>query len=128
MLDAVEVRDRYEFDVAEMMSETFLDLDQIVAVPRRGTEVRAEARRQASEAYSPAEVEGARWTKGPIFTEFADTARYLKRQLDKAGIEASRRSTALPKATAPMSSSASRRTTTVHRRLRSEKGRRRFAS
>ena len=30
MLDAVELLDRAEYDVTEMMFETFLDLDQIV--------------------------------------------------------------------------------------------------
>ena len=30
LLDAVERLDRADFDVAEMMSETYLDLDQIV--------------------------------------------------------------------------------------------------
>ena len=35
------------------------------AVPRRGPEVRAEARRQAAEAHPPAQVQGAGWPEGP---------------------------------------------------------------
>ena len=41
-LSSVSTADEYE--VVEMMQETFLDLDQISELPRRGQEIRAEAR------------------------------------------------------------------------------------
>ena len=63
MLDAVERLDREEYDVDEMMAETYLDLDQIVHFLEEATEVRAEARRQAQEAHPPAQVEGPRRTR-----------------------------------------------------------------
>jgi hypothetical protein len=87
MLDAVEHLDRKEFDVAEMMNETVLDLDQIVNFleearkfePKHDDKLQKLVRLVKSK-----ELAGAKLL---IFTEFADTARYLKRQLDKAGIE-----------------------------------------
>jgi superfamily II DNA or RNA helicase len=87
MLDAVERLDRKEFDVAEMMSETFLDLDQIVQFldearkfePRHDDKLQKLVRLLKTKELSDQKV--------LIFTEFADTARYLKSQLDKAGID-----------------------------------------
>ena len=87
MLDAVERLDRNEYDVEEMISETFLDLDQIVQFldearkfkPRHDDKLRELIRLLTSKELADQKV--------LIFTEFADTARYLKRQLDDAGIE-----------------------------------------
>ena len=87
MLDAVERLDRAEYDVDEMMSETFLDLDQIVEFldearkfePRHDDKLQKLIRLLKSKALADEKI--------LIFTEFADTARYLKRHLDDAGIE-----------------------------------------
>lgn len=87
MLDAVVRLDRKDYDVAEMMSETFLDIDQIVNFleearkfePKHDDKLQKLIRLLRSK-----ELDGQ---KVLIFTEFADTARYLKRQLDKAGID-----------------------------------------
>ena len=87
MLDAVVRLDREEYDVKEMMSETFLDLDQIVQFldearkfePRHDDKLRKLIRLINSKALAGQKV--------LIFTEFADTARYLKRRLEEAGIE-----------------------------------------
>ena len=87
MLDAVEHLDRNEFDVKEMISETFLDLDQIVQFldevrkfkPKHDDKLQKLVRLLNSKDLVDQKV--------LIFTEFADTARYLKRQLDDAGIE-----------------------------------------
>lgn len=86
MLDAVQRLDRNEYQVEEMMSETFLDLDQIVQFldevrkfePKHDDKLQKLVRLLKSK-----ELDGQ---KVLIFTEFADTARYLKRQLDEAGI------------------------------------------
>jgi DNA-binding transcriptional regulator YiaG/SNF2 family DNA or RNA helicase len=87
MLDDVERLSRDEYDVAEMMSETFLDLDQLVDFleearkfePRHDDKLQKFIRLLKSRELANQKV--------LIFTEFADTARYLKRQLDKAGID-----------------------------------------
>ena len=87
MLDAVERLDRAEYDVKEMMSETLLDLDQIVQFldearkfePRHDDKVQKLIRLLRSKALADQKI--------LVFTEFADTARYLKRRLDEAGID-----------------------------------------
>jgi len=87
MLDAVERLDRAEYDVEEMMSETFLDLDQIVQFlnearkfePKHDDKLQKLIRLLKSKALADQKI--------LIFTEFADTARYLKRHLDEGGIE-----------------------------------------
>ncbi|MBI4192834.1 MAG: SWF/SNF helicase family protein [Betaproteobacteria bacterium] len=87
MLDAVERLDREEYDVPAMMAETFRDLDQIAHFidearkfePRRDDKLQKLLRLLKSKELADQKV--------LIFTEFADTARYLKRHLDKAGID-----------------------------------------
>ena len=87
MLDAVERLNRVEYQVEEMMAETFLDLDQIVQFldearrfePKHDDKLQKLIRLLKSKAQTAQKV--------LIFTEFADTARYLKRQLDEVGIE-----------------------------------------
>ena len=87
MLDAVERLDRAEYAIEEMMSETFLDLDQIVQFldearkfePKHDDKLQKLVRLLTSKALAHEKI--------LIFTEFADTARYLKRHLDEAGIE-----------------------------------------
>ena len=87
MLDDVERLDRAEYKVEEMMAETFLDLNEIVQFlaearkfePRHDDKLQKLIRLLKSKALAGQKV--------LIFTEFADTARYLKRQLDEAGIE-----------------------------------------
>lgn len=87
VLDAVERLDRNEYDVEEMISETFLDLDQIVQFlyearrfePRHDDKLQKLIRLLKSKELAGQKV--------LVFTEFAHTARYLKRQLDDAGIE-----------------------------------------
>ncbi len=87
MLDAVEPRDREEFNVEEMMSETFLDLDQIVQFlgearkfePGKDDKLKKLIRLLRSKELADQKV--------LIFTEFADTARYLRCQLAEEGID-----------------------------------------
>ena len=87
MLDTVERLAREEYDVAEMMSETFLDLDQIVNFldeARKFEPTQDDKLQKLIRLLGSKELSGQ---KVLIFTEFADTARYVKRQLDKAGID-----------------------------------------
>jgi len=85
-LEAVTKLSRDEYEVVEMIQETFLDLDQIVSFleeakkfePKHDDKLKKLIRLLKSK-----ELEGE---KILIFTEFADTARYLFRQLGEAGI------------------------------------------
>jgi hypothetical protein len=87
MLDAVERLDRGEYDVSAMIAETFRDLDQIIhfLLEARKFEPRHDDKLQRLiRLLKLKELAGQKML---IFTEFADTARYLKRQLDQAGID-----------------------------------------
>jgi len=87
LLAAVEVLDREDYDVVEMMSETFLDLDQIAQFlnearkfePKHDDKLRKLVRLLKTKALADEKV--------LIFTEFADTARYLRRELEAVGLE-----------------------------------------
>ena len=87
MLDSVEHLDREEYDIMEMMSETFLDLDQIVQFldearkfePKHDDKLQKLIRLLKSKTLTDQKI--------LIFTEFADTARYLKHHLDETGID-----------------------------------------
>ena len=86
-LESVERLSRDEYEVVEMIQETFLDLDQIVSFleeakkfePRHDDKLKKLIRLLKSKELETQKV--------LIFTEFADTARYLFRQLTEAGIE-----------------------------------------
>lgn len=86
LLDTIERLDPDEFDIPEMLSETFLDLDQVVQfiVEARKFEPRQDDKLQKLiRLLKTKELVGQ---KVLVFTEFADTARYVCGQLDKAGI------------------------------------------
>ena len=87
MLDAVIRLDRKEYRVEDMLSETFLDLDQIVQFlveARKFDPKKDDKLQKLIRLLKSKELDGQ---KVLIFTEFADTARYLKEQLDRAGID-----------------------------------------
>ena len=87
LLEAVEKLSRDEYNVEEIIAETLLDLDQIVNFleetrkfePKHDDKLKKLIRLLRSK-----ELEGL---KVIVFTEFADTARYLRKQLAEAGIE-----------------------------------------
>ena len=87
MLDAVERLDRVEYDVEEMMAETFLDLDQIVQFLDEARKFELKHDDKLQKLIRLLKSKALADQKMLIFTEFADTARYLKRHLDEAGIE-----------------------------------------
>jgi superfamily II DNA or RNA helicase len=87
LLAAVERLDRAEFDVAAMIVETFRDLDQLVhfVAEARKFEPRHDDKLQKLiRLLKSKELAGQ---KVLIFTEFADTARYLRNELERAGID-----------------------------------------
>ena len=87
MLDAVERLDRNEFDVPEMMSETFLDLDEIAKFLEEARKFEPKHDDKLQKLIRLLKSKELADQKVLVFTEFADTARYLKRQLDKTGID-----------------------------------------
>ena len=87
MLDAVKRLDRAEYDVEEMIAETFLDLDQIVQFLDEARKFEPKHDDKLKELIRLLKSKALTGQKMLIFTEFADTARYLKRHLDEAGIE-----------------------------------------
>ena len=86
-LESVVRLSRDEYRVVEMIQETFLDLDQIVSFleeakkfePRHDDKLKKLIRLLKSKELETQKV--------LIFTEFADTARYLFQQVTAAGIE-----------------------------------------
>lgn len=78
---------RGEYDVPEILAETYLDLDQIATLldesrsfePSHDDKLKKLVRLLKSKEMANRKV--------LIFTEFADTARYLRRELEKAGID-----------------------------------------
>jgi superfamily II DNA or RNA helicase len=87
MLKKAERLDPAEYDVSEMINETFLDLNEIVKFL---TEARLFEPKHDDKLQKLVRLLNSKDLSGQkvlIFTEFADTSRYLKRQLDKVGIE-----------------------------------------
>ncbi|MYG94620.1 MAG: helicase [Acidimicrobiia bacterium] len=89
LLDAaVESRlSRDEYDVTEMLSEVFLDLDQIsqfLDLTSRFTAAQDDKLKKLTRLLSSKDLADR---KVLVFTEFADTARYVARHLREAGIE-----------------------------------------
>ena len=87
MLDAVERLDRAAYDVEEMIPEAFLDLDQIVQFLNEARKFEQKHDDKLQKLISLLKSKALADQKILIFTEFADTARYLKRHLGEAGIE-----------------------------------------
>jgi len=85
LLKAVRLS-RDEYDVTEILAETYLDLDQIATLldesrnfePRHDDKLQKLIRLLKSKDMAQRKV--------LVFTEFADTARYLRRELEKSGI------------------------------------------
>jgi len=86
-LDAVEQLDRNEYNVSEMIQETFLDLDQIANFLEEARKFEPQNDDKLQKLIRLLKSKELAGQKVLIFTEFADTARYLLRQLREAGIE-----------------------------------------
>ena len=87
LLDDFERLNRDEYEVVDMIQETFLDLDQLATfleearhfAPRQDDKLQKLIRLLKSKDLAERKV--------LIFTEFADTGRYLRNELLAAGIE-----------------------------------------
>ena len=87
VLEAVERLKRNEYDVTEMMSETFLDLDQIADFLDEARKFQPQHDDKLQKLIGLLKSKSLADQKVLIFTEFADTARYLKRHVNAAGID-----------------------------------------
>jgi len=86
-LEAVEMLSREEYKIEEIIAETFLDLDQIIHFldeTKKFDPKHDDKLKKLMRLLNSKDLVGR---KVIVFTEFADTARYLKKQLDDAGIE-----------------------------------------
>jgi len=87
LLAKAEWLDPYEYNIPEILAETFLDLDQIATLLdecRRFTPASDDKLKKLIRLLKSRAIDGQ---KVLIFTEFADTARYLRIELEKAGIQ-----------------------------------------
>ena len=88
LLDAVEKEklDRDEFNVSEMLQESLLDLDEIVKFLAEARKFEPKHDDKLKKLIRLLKTKELSDQKVLIFTEFADTARYLAAQLDKADV------------------------------------------
>ena len=87
LLEAAEELPRDQYDVPEIFQETYLDLDQIAAFldeARRFEPNHDDKLKKLIRLLKSKPLDGR---KVLIFTEFADTARYLRRHLQEEGVD-----------------------------------------
>jgi superfamily II DNA or RNA helicase len=88
MLEAVDELNADEYDIEAMLSETFLDLDEII---RFVGEIKSLSQSKDDKLKALIKLMKTdpvlKTSKVLIFTEFADTAQYLHKKLEEAGIE-----------------------------------------
>jgi superfamily II DNA or RNA helicase len=87
LLDAVVRLDPGEYDLPAMITETYRDLDQIVHFVEEAQKFQPKHDDKLQKLIRLLGTKDLAAEKVLVFTEFADTARYLKRELDKAGIQ-----------------------------------------
>ena len=88
MLESMDKLDRTEFKVDEIIDETLLDLDQLIAFLRELKNFKPSQDKKLTALRNLLKSDSV-LTKHKllIFTEFKDTARYLKKQLEEAGVQ-----------------------------------------
>lgn len=86
LLAAVSKLDRGEYDVVEMMQETYLDMENLARFLDEARRFKPEQDDKLQKLIELLRSEDLHDHKVLIFTEFADTARYLRRELQAAGI------------------------------------------
>jgi superfamily II DNA or RNA helicase len=87
MLHKVEKLSREEYKVEEIMQETFLDLDQIVNFIRETKKFKPKNDDKLKKLKRLLNSKDLKDQKVIVFTEFADTARYLYSELTDDGID-----------------------------------------
>ncbi len=87
LLQAVERLDRDQYDVEEMISETLLDLDQIAQFLDEARQFQPRHDDKLQKLIRLLKSKDLLGQKVLLFTEFADTGRYLRGQLQDAAID-----------------------------------------
>ena len=87
LLEAVERLSRKDYRVHEILSETLLDLDQIVNFLEETKKFEPKHDDKLKKLKRLLQTKDMIGQKVIVFTEFADTARYLRKQLVDEGIE-----------------------------------------
>jgi len=88
MLEAVEELDREEFDIERMLDDCIDDLDQIADFTKELSKLGARHDDKLKSLIKLLKSDPVlKAHKCLVFTEFADTARYLKKELQAAGID-----------------------------------------
>ena len=87
LLEAVEYLDPAVFNVTKMITETYLDLDQLVQFLAETKKFKPKNDDKLQKLIRLLKSKDLAKKKVVIFTEFAETARYLKQQLVEAGID-----------------------------------------
>lgn len=86
LLESIPELDPSEYNVDEMLSESYLDLDQITKFITECRKFKPKNDDKLQNLIELLKGEEMKDQKVLIFSEFADTARYLKSQLEMAGI------------------------------------------
>lgn len=87
LLEKAPLLPRNEYDVAEILADTYLDLDQIASLLKETRSFAPEQDDKLKKLVRLVKSKDAAGQKVLIFTEFADTARYLRDGLQKAGVD-----------------------------------------
>jgi superfamily II DNA or RNA helicase len=86
LLEKAHRLDRNDYDVPEILAETYLDLDQISVLLDESRSFEPAHDDKLNKLKRLLESKELAGRKVLVFTEFADTARYLRRELDREGI------------------------------------------
>jgi superfamily II DNA or RNA helicase len=87
LLEAARELNRDEYDVVEIMQETFLDLDQLAAFLEEARRFEPKHDDKLKKLTRMLQSKEMKDRKVLVFTEFADTARYLRKNLREAGVD-----------------------------------------
>ncbi len=87
LLESIPKLSREEYEVVEMIQETFLDLGQIVSLLEEAKKFKPTHDDKLKKLIRLLKSKDLANQKVLIFTEFADTARYLFQQLSEEGID-----------------------------------------
>lgn len=86
MLESVEELDPKEYNIDEMLDETFLDLEQIIKFVEEARKFKPKNDDKLQKLIDLLKSDELKGQKVLIFSEFADTAEYLFKQLEMNGI------------------------------------------
>lgn len=87
LLERTAVLDREEYNIAEIIQETMRDLEGLVQFLRETRKFKAKQDDKLQKLIRMLKTKEFSRKKVIIFTEFTDTARYLKQNLSAAGID-----------------------------------------